>query len=200
MRKPRDHTRGRRRIPFNFTILRIRELERLLFYRLGPAPDPKDSDIYLLTVAQHFRRNLENKKGLPTSDEVLNVLELWALRFSSKTPRSRLDQVARGVVDRPELEKADALGARLRLTDDERTYLRITTIGACDVNKAERQHRRRLRKRERDRTKAATKRRKRGAKPRAVYLAQSLSASAPWKSEGVSRRTWERRRKHQSGK
>lgn len=175
-------------------------MERLLFYRLGSAPAPDDSDIYLLPVAQHFRRNLEDKKGLPTSDEVLNVLELWALRFSSKTPRSRLGQVARAAIVRPELEKADALGARLRLTDAERTYLRINTIGACDVNKAERERRRKLRKRRRDRINAAKKRIEKGIRPRPVYLARSLSRTAPWKSEGISRRTWERRRKRQKGK
>jgi hypothetical protein len=175
-------------------------MERLLFYRLGSAPDPDDSDIYLLPVAQHFRRNLEDKKGLPTSDDVLNILELWALRFSSRTPRSRLDQVARAAIDRPKLEKADALGARLRLTDAERTYLRINTIGACDLNKAARERRSKVRKRERDRIKAAKKRRERGVLPRAVYLAQCSSVSAPWKAEGISRRTWQRRRKCQREK
>lgn len=174
-------------------------MERLLFHRLGSAPDPCDSDIYLLPVAQHFRRNLADKKGPPTSGEVLNLLELWAARFSSRTSRSRLEQVARAAIDRPELEKADVLGVRLRLTDAERTYLRINTIGACDINKAERERRRKARKRDRDRIRAEKKRRQRGVLPRAVYLAQCSTVSAPWEAQGISRRTWERHRARPKG-
>jgi hypothetical protein len=34
-----------------------------------------------------------------------------------------------------------------------------------------------------------------GAKPRTVYEANSLSRTKPWEPDGISRRTWERRRK-----
>jgi hypothetical protein len=37
-------------------------------------------------------------------------------------------------------------------------------------------------------------RRAKGVKPRAVYLETSLSRTKPWEAEGISRRTWERRR------
>jgi hypothetical protein len=111
-----------------------------------------------------------------------------------------LDEIVRIAMFRPKLEKADVLGSKLRLTDAERAYLRITTIGTCDVKKAERARRSKRRKRERDRIKAAKKRIGKGSCPRPVYLARSLSRTAPWMSEGISRRTWERRRKCQKGK
>ena len=38
------------------------------------------------------------------------------------------------------------------------------------------------------------RRRKVGSKPRVAYLANSLSRSKPWEADGISRRTWERRR------
>ena len=46
---------------------------------------------------------------------------------------------------------------------------------------------------------AAEKRIEKGIRPRSDYLARSLSRAAPWKAEGISRRTWERRRKRQKG-
>jgi hypothetical protein len=38
-------------------------------------------------------------------------------------------------------------------------------------------------------------RRARGARPRAEYEGNSLTRKKPWEAEGVSRRTWERRRR-----
>jgi hypothetical protein len=38
-------------------------------------------------------------------------------------------------------------------------------------------------------------RRRKGVKPRAQYEAASLSRQRPWEAQGISRRTWERRRK-----
>jgi hypothetical protein len=49
-------------------------------------------------------------------------------------------------------------------------------------------------KRERDRNRKSEIRRAAGANPRETYLAGSLSRQRPWEREGISRRTWERRR------
>lgn len=200
MREPRDHTRGRRKIPFNLTTRRLREIERIIALRHFFVPQTDDNDVYLVPVAQLLRRNLEKTIGMPTSHGVLDRLKVWAERWAPMAPGGRLEEIVRISMRRPKLEKADTLGARLRLTDAERTYLRITTIGACDVSKAERQRRSKHRKRERDKIKATAKRRKQGAKPRAEYRARSLSHTTPWKAEGISRRTWERHRKRQKGK
>jgi hypothetical protein len=43
------------------------------------------------------------------------------------------------VARQPAIEKADALAALLHLTYAERQYLKITTIGAYDVGRTERQ-------------------------------------------------------------
>jgi hypothetical protein len=51
------------------------------------------------------------------------------------------------------------------------------------------------RRKERDRIDKAAKRRAAGALPRAVYEANSLSRTKPWQAMGISRRTFERRRK-----
>jgi hypothetical protein len=73
----------------------------------------------------------------------------------------------------------------------DRTAPRITTIGAIDCSKAEPVERRKGRKRNR----VEAGRRAAGAVPREQYEANSLSRTRPWEALGISRRTWERRRK-----
>jgi hypothetical protein len=86
---------------------------------------------------------------------------------------------------------ADSLGKQLRLTEDERTLLGITTIGSHNVSRAERMRIRKALDAERKRK----RRRAKGVKPRAVYLENSLSRTKPWEAEDISRSTWERRQK-----
>lgn len=87
--------------------------------------------------------------------------------------------------------KPDKLAQRIGLNLADRTRLRITMIGATDADKAKRD---RLRK-ERMVEAKCRKRWAAGVVPRATYEATSLSRTEPWKAEGISRRTWERRRK-----
>lgn len=89
------------------------------------------------------------------------------------------------------LISAARLGEMLALTSVERAECRIKTIDALDEPKAERRARQREEKRMRDRE---GKRVTRGRMPREIYEAKALSRSMPWEAEGVSRRTWERRR------
>ena len=86
--------------------------------------------------------------------------------------------------------KADDLAKWLGVTYVERQKLRLTRIGAKDVGKRSRKVLRKLR----DLRAKERKRRSCGAIPRAEYEANSLSRTQPWVIEGISRRTWERRR------
>lgn len=54
------------------------------------------------------------------------------------------------------------------------------------------------RKRRLDRERQERVRRAAGRSIRAEWLAASLSSLKPWEAEGISRRTWERRRKEMS--
>ncbi len=150
--------------------------------------------MFLLQAAKLLRRNLFNRRGLPTSAEVLDPLTFWAERWAHFTPADQLREIVALAMQRPAIEKADALGVLLRLTYAERQYLKITTIGACDVSKAERQLISKQKKRERDRIRAAEKRLLAGARSRAEYRATGLTATRPWEAESISRKTWERRR------
>lgn len=106
-------------------------------------------------------------------------------------PAAEAQAVAERVIANPHRWKADTLAWRLRLTDAERTALKIKTIGAFDVSKAERLARRK----ECNRAAEVARRRAKGAKPRATYEAASASRTKPWEAFGISRRTWERRGK-----
>jgi hypothetical protein len=86
---------------------------------------------------------------------------------------------------------ADSLARFLGVTYDQRQGLRLTTIGSTNVRKRARKE---LRKRA-DRLYQERKRRANGVRPRAEYEAISLSKVKPWAAEGISRRTWERRRR-----
>ena len=138
---------------------------------------------------------LWKKSGRPTLADLNERLDLWCERWAPEVPAILRRSVAKAVHSRPRLDDADECAARLRLSYDERTLLGITTIGSFDVNKRGRAKLRKARKLIRDRERAAIKRAERGAVPRSEYLATSLSATQPWKAEGISRRTWERRRR-----
>jgi hypothetical protein len=83
------------------------------------------------------------------------------------------------------------LGDRLELYDAHRAQRNIRTIDAFDVTREERV----TINRAKDQKRKEAARRSRGAKPREQYETQSLSRTQPWKSEGISRSTWERRRR-----
>jgi hypothetical protein len=102
-------------------------------------------------------------------------------------PEARIKEViARSRLGKP-LCKPDDLGEYLKLDDDNRTLWGITTIGARDVTKRQRTKRRKVKQRER----MARLRLQRGARPHS----QSFSQTKPWEADGISRSTWERRRK-----
>jgi sRNA-binding protein len=77
------------------------------------------------------------------------------------------------------------------LTEAERSSLRITTIGAIDVTKAERLAKRK----ERAKARAKELRAERSQRSRKEYLDTAISRTKPWEAKGISRRTWYRRRK-----
>jgi hypothetical protein len=181
---------------YNMTTHRLREIERIILHRWGEAQDTDDADIILEQVADclfkmHWKRTL---RQLPL--EVLaDRVKLWCERWASWASILHCRDAAREALRRRRVDTADQCAARLRLSYAERTQLRITTIGAWDVNKRERAKLRRKRKLIRDRERQARKRAKRGAIARAEYLARSLTRTQPWTADRIHRRTWERRRR-----
>ncbi len=85
---------------------------------------------------------------------------------------------------------ADTIGALLGVTEDERRMAKAWRIGTVDGSREDRIEAAKVRHAERQ----ARRRRESGAMTRNQYTEKSLSAVRPWEAEGVSRRTWERRR------
>jgi hypothetical protein len=119
------------------------------------------------------------------TDRMRREIELWAPWMSEDDTEELLDDIKLT----PEWQRkpmARTLGERLQVTYAERARLQLRTIGPCDMTEAAMALIRKQKKRQRNRL--------RYAQSRAVYLAASLSQTKPWEQEGISRRTWERRR------
>lgn len=87
-----------------------------------------------------------------------------------------------------------AAGKWAGLTLDERIELDIRSLDAIDESPQEKAERRRSTKRAKDRERQRTIRAGKHT-PRAEYRAASLANARPWVADGVSERTWYRRRK-----
>lgn len=181
----RPKGKRRRSTPMQIVALRIADLSTLFRARYGialPDDDAGRDDIKLA---------VDHLAALPRPAQAISRwLETWAPWMTLAEQRQ---VVADGIANQRHW-KADALAWRVRLTIAERRMLGITTIGAIDLGKAART---KLRK-ERDRNRKRAKRRAAGAVPRRKYEAGSVERLKPWVAEGISRRTWYRRRARDS--
>jgi hypothetical protein len=172
--------KSREKRPRLLTLVRLRELERLYEDRWGRhLPDDDAGRDDLVLAAHHVAR-----LGGEVSKHIVAWARLWAPWMQPKQAAA----LAAKVKASPRKFRAETLGRRLRLTDDERTRLGITTIRPFDVGPVELAQRRKQRSRERS---AAYRRRQRvgAARP------EPASRTRPWEALGMSRRTWYRRGK-----
>jgi hypothetical protein len=172
---------GRKRSPMQMVALRVSDFSTLFRSRYGivlPNDDSGRDDIRL--VVDHLA-------SLPHPAKAITCwLETWAPWLTLAEHR----QVISDGIANQRHWKADALAWRLRLTYQERSMLGITTIGAIDMSKAQREKRRK----DKDRARKAAKRRAAGVVPRERYERGSIEHSKPWIEAGISRRTWYRNR------
>jgi hypothetical protein len=166
--------------PFNFALTRLNEIARVVKHRHGRLPETDDRATYLQAAAWQLN---------PRHGDLHFALENWCRRVGATLPTEQINQIVEE--NKPRKLSADRLAKKLKVTDAERTALKLTTIGACDVTKAERLRRRK----DRHRQAQQARRRARGVIPRDQYLAHSASRTKPWEALGISRRTWERRGK-----
>jgi len=125
------------------TLIRLRELERLFKHRYGRFLPDDDAGQDDLVIAVHHIAFL--------CGEVREHIVAWAPWMPKREAEALADRVAAA----PRKFTAEVLAWRLRLSMAERMQLRITTIGAFDVDKAGREAIQRERKRERDRARRA---------------------------------------------
>lgn len=160
---------------FDFKARRRREIEAHAKY-VGAA-ETEDFTRWLIAWLWH----------LPKSSDLVGALVNAASRMGRRgMPEAEAEAIIEEASTTRRHTTADRLARWLGLTYEVRERFGITTIGAVDVSKRERARRRK----ERKRLAQERRRREQGAKPRA----NSLSRTRPWQVEGISRRTWERRR------
>jgi hypothetical protein len=169
---------------FKFDVRRRREIEQIA--RDVDAGDTDDLPIYLETWAAH---NRDSKKPI-------EAVMMTADRLGRCISTANATEIVGTVRHIPERLTADQVAKMLGVNYEQRQRLGLTTIGAIDVNKEQRKERRKRR----DREAKERKRRERGAKPRAEYEAKSLCKAKPWLAEGISRKTWYKRRATQRGR
>ncbi len=174
--------RARRRRRANVLAIRLRELNLLLTCRYGGEvlPDTPDTRRAIVIVANHLGNLSVNPRH-----SVIGWLGLRAPWYSLGDAEALILQVS----TKPRRYKAQALAWQLKLTEADRATLRITTIGSVDLSTPARIKARA----QRNRLAKMDARLSAGHKTRAEYIAQ-VSLGEPWKAEGISRRTWFRRR------
>lgn len=172
---------NRRRSPNQLVALRLHDLARVFRARSGVVLPDDDSGRDDLLIAAHHLASLSKPR-----QRIKQWIELWAPWLTV----AELRAITTDAIMNQRHWTADQLAWRLRLTKEERRMLGITTIGAIDEAKAARIKARR----ERDRKRKLNARRAEGAKPRRDYETASINRTKPWIAEGISRRTWYRRR------
>jgi uncharacterized membrane protein len=164
--------------------LRTGEIVRIIRHDHDAARrDGGHSDTYVVVVRRSHIAVLAESLG-HVADRAFS-LECWLRRAGTPIPPAVL---ARIVADNPARRRRAAwVGRMLGLTAATRDALNVRTIRPVDLTAAQMAacRRAKARERERQRRKAA------GAVPRE----QSLSRTRPWEAEGISRSTWERRRR-----
>lgn len=171
-----------RRGKIGMSTLRTAELNRLFTHRYSgeilPDDDAGRGDVRVMLHTLGRR-----------SDPIARI-DTW---LGSRAPwfaGEERDSLVQAVMENPLRWRADTLGRLLGLTTAERAMLKIRTIGPIDSTAAERKEARRIKSVEHKRA----IRRATGKPLRADQLHNSISAQAPWTAQGISERTWYRRR------
>jgi hypothetical protein len=150
----------------------------------------------LAVVARRLYCVLYRKTGKrPAENTLISEVRFWAVpmgrgHMPEASPMAIRAAVIAALRVIPATDTAENAGEALKLTYEARRRLDIRTVWACDVAPEERPRLALERKRERDRMAAKARRAAKGAKPRVM-----LGENREWEALGISRRTFQRRRK-----
>jgi hypothetical protein len=180
----RRHRRGGSRTGGSMIGLRLRELEIIFWSRYGGRRLPHDDAGIddAMMVLQHMAGLTIDPRGR---------MSAWLATWAPWMAPGEAAVLIERAIAKPTRYRADTLARRLNLHLAERTLLNVTTIGAVDKPKKQRDAERK----ERNRLAKEKRRRARGAKPRAIYCSSSKSRTKPWITAGMSRATWYRRQR-----
>jgi hypothetical protein len=200
-REKASNRRGQRpgtQLPANFNFVtlaegRLADLQRLLDYRFKGALPAGQRDEWLFCAAVNMAY-LVPAEALPREIAVLAAQSAcWGeretrARMSAVFDRAKQAALGRRVtfgdkqVDPRYRLRNETIIARLGITEEEMIGANLHHLVSKEI------------KRDRERDRGERRRRDAGAIDRRSYEANSLSQLRPWDADGISRRTWERRR------
>jgi hypothetical protein len=141
----------------------------------------KDGRKFLIAAARHC----------PESEAKEDWLPRWAAQYLPQCDPNIIGKVGAAVHRKPGRLSSDEIAELLKVTFAERQRLKLWSFNACDLSRAELKAKTKANKKRQDRERAAERRRQRGATARS----QSLERLKPWKAQGISRKTWYKRRR-----
>jgi hypothetical protein len=162
--------------------LLVGDLRRVCRHRYGPTLPDDDAGRDDLGVLL-YPISLDPNMAVEKMTAEIEVIAPWM-------PDSEAKQLIGDLMNLPlywRKRPAKEIGERLRLTNAERERLMAWRIAPIDVTAEQLTEQRKAKDRAR--------KRKRSKRTRAAYLSSSLSRTKPWEAEGISRSTWERKRR-----
>ena len=170
------------------TVRRLRygDVLKLIRYRYGANGVPDDDAgrpdlmelLYLASMAP-----------AAAEEKVRNTIELYAPWMQTDEAEELIQHLSLTPHYR-KFRTAEELGRLLHLTNAERERLKLWRIRPVDMTAQQLAQQ----TKERERIRRAAQRRKKGIRTKEAYLAELADRPKPWLPEGISRRTWERRR------
>jgi hypothetical protein len=155
----------------------LRSLFRARWGAILPDDDAGRGDLLEMLICISLGENASLKMA--------HAIEVWAPWMPRAEGAELIDHVSRMPSQDRKLSPG-TLGQRLRVTNRERERLGLWTIAPFDMTPEQMADQRKAKKAARDA--------KRYTRSRAQYLEEALSKTKPWRKEGISRRTWERKR------
>ena len=167
--------------------VRLGNVRTLIRHRCGHLLPDDDAGLeYLIEMLKII------SLGPEPDQKMFNAVEVFA-PFMNRTDAEQIILRVNRMPTWMRWPKAKLLGESLRLTNAEREGLRLWAITPCDISEDNLAEQRKAKERAR---KARYRQRKKENQSRVEYLAShSINRTKPWVAEGISRRTWYRRRK-----
>jgi hypothetical protein len=200
-RKPeRRRHRLAKHVPLDLDAVRnarvLRDTQRPIEDRRrdsGGSPKPSLVCKYLIVAARYgYIEDLEQVAAAIMRGDFDSAADPWLARWAAH----HLPEATPAQIEVPWQDySVEELAEMLHVTYADRQRLGLWSFGAADMTRQQRIDKSKADKRKKDSERAKQRRRESGAKPRAQYEAVSFSQTQPWKALGISRRTWERRRK-----
>lgn len=135
----------------SMAAIRLAELTRWLDDTHGAGVELEPGD-QALTIARIFAHHMGALPDMPRR------VQAWTDRYAPWLSLASRERLIAEVAGCPLKWSADKLAWKLRLIDEQRTRLKITTIGAIDCNADQRKARRNQAKAARERARRAAKR------------------------------------------